>query len=98
MTTASSFVEHLRGLGPLTPGAVADFGLDGGQAFGRINNEILKAYHIGWCNKVFTAEELAHASCSGPRLTGLLRRFHPTIVIKTVWDAMTTNDLEEAKG
>lgn len=93
-----SFVRNLCGQDRITPAVVADFGLDSGEPFGKFNGDIYRLYVRGWLRKLFTAEELDAAMGKGPELTKLLQRVDPKATVKTVWDNMRSNDLEEAKG
>lgn len=85
----SRFVENLMlDLFPQTPAELTDFGLD----ISKNKPQLYACYQWAVRRGKVTPLELDEAVGNGPKLTTLLKRVDPNIVVKTMWDNLSSED------
>ena len=87
----SRFVENLMfDLFPQTPAEMTDFGFDVTPRESR--QKLYWCYQYAIKRGKVSPEELNVAVGDGPKLTALLQRVDPNMVVKTMWDQLGSED------
>jgi len=85
----SRFVQNLMlDLFPQTPAELVDFGLDTSKDRVRL----YACYQWALKRGKVRPEELNEAVGNGPKLTALLQRVDPHMVVKTMWDLLDSEE------